>query len=654
MEEARTNPEEILNRIHLEEEKKERGHLKIFFGYAAGVGKTYAMLEAAREARLRNIDVVVGYVEPHARPQTLKLLAGLEVIPPMELLCGDLRLHEFDLDGALARKPQLILVDELAHTNGKGCRHLKRYQDVKELLSHGISVYTTLNVQHIESLNDLVASITGIMVRERIPDSVFDQAEQVELVDIEPEDLILRLNEGKVYARKQAQRALGNFFTPQNLTALREIALRRCADRVNKAAEQSGSMKAGRTAGEHILVCLSSSPTNARIIRTAARMASAFKGDFTALFVETPGDKDMSRENMEKLTQNMHLARQLGAAVETIGGEDIAFQISEFARLFGVTKLVLGRSNGQKQLFGPLPLTERIIQLSPNLDIYIIPDQNTPVYRSARPHSGSQRLSASDWAKGVLILGAATAVSVLFYELGFSEANIVMVYILGVLFTAVSIPNRVFSLVSSTVSVLLFNLLFTEPRFTLHTYSLAHAATFPIMLIDAFLVSSLAVRMKQQAVQSAKTAYRTKILFDTNQLIGSGKNSGDIISVTCNQLAKLLDRDVVFYRTKGEALEKPLLFPEDARQPLETYTAVNEYATALWVCRNNRHAGATTGTLGNAKCLYLSVRVGQNVYGVVGIAVGKLPLDTFENSIVLSILGECALALQNEAVSRGR
>ena len=248
------------------------GKLKIFFGYAAGVGKTYAMLEAAHQAKQEGIDVVVGYVEPHARPDTLALLNGLEAIPCREINYRGIRLKEFDLDAALRRKPQLILVDELAHSNAQGSRHTKRYQDVEELLKAGINVYTTVNVQHLESLNNLVSSITGIAVNERIPDHVFDRANQVELVDIEPDELVKRLQTGKVYRERQAKRALENFFTQENLAALREIAMRRTADQLNRAAVQEGKEKSAR-AGEHVLVCLSSSPSNAKVIRAAARMA---------------------------------------------------------------------------------------------------------------------------------------------------------------------------------------------------------------------------------------------------------------------------------------------------------------------------------------------------------------------------------------------
>ncbi|MBC8569921.1 sensor histidine kinase KdpD [Oscillospiraceae bacterium NSJ-54] len=648
-------PEEFLRQLRQEESTAGRGSLKIFFGYAAGVGKTYAMLQAAHAAKRRGIDVVAGYVEPHARPQTAALLNGLEELPTREVKQNGVTLREFDLDAAIGRRPQLILVDELAHTNADACRHRKRYQDIHELLDQGIDVYTTLNVQHIESLNDLVASITGITVMERVPDSVFDKAGQVELVDIEPRDLIERLSEGKVYGKTQAKRALGNFFTLQNLVALREIALRRCADRVNRMSHLGGGRMSSFFTEEHILVCLSSSPSNAKIIRTAARMAGAFNGSFTALFVETPDFASITEENKERLRQNIHLAQQLGAAIETVYGEDIAFQISEFARLSGVSKIVLGRSSTRRSLVPGRPsLTERITQLSPNLDIYIIPDQDAPSYRARRPSSRKAGLSGMDLLKSAAVLVAATGIGYLFFLLGLSEANIITVYILGVLVTAILTSQRVMSLVSSVISVMLFNFLFTEPRFTLNAYDPQYLATFPIMLLAAFLTSSLAVRIQQQARQAARTAYRTKILFDSTQALSSEKDPAGIISVTCRQLTKLLNRDLLFYKVQQGALLPPLLFPVHSEQSMEGYATENERAVAAWVYQNNRHAGATTNTLGNAKCLYLSVRVAREVYGVVGIAIPDAPLDAFENSIMLSILGECALALQNERVSRER
>lgn len=351
--EERPNPDAVLKQIldEKEENVKRKGRLKIFFGYAAGVGKTFAMLEAAHEAKKSGIDIVAGYIEPHTRVETLALLEGLEMLPNLKIQYKGITLNEFDLDGAIKRKPQLILVDELAHSNAEQCRHIKRYQDIKELLENGIDVYTTVNVQHIESLNDIVASITGVIVRERVPDSVFDDADQVELVDIEPEDLIARLNQGKIYKENQVKRALVNFFTKEKLVALREIALRRTADAVNKKIDKEReNNKSGYYTEEHILICLSSAPSNAKVIRTAARMASAFDGLFTALFVETPNTKEFEKDNRISLEKNLKLAEQLGARIATVYGEDIASQISEYAKISGVSKIVLGRSNTRLSL----------------------------------------------------------------------------------------------------------------------------------------------------------------------------------------------------------------------------------------------------------------------------------------------------------------
>lgn len=657
MEEMRANPDELLKRIIKETEAVRQGHLKIFFGYAAGVGKTYAMLRSAHAARKRGIDVVVGYVEPHTRPQTTALVNGLECLPPMVVSHKGISLKEFDLDAAIARKPQLIMVDELAHSNADGCRHLKRYQDILELLRCGIDVYTTVNVQHIESLNDMVAAITGVMVQERIPDRVFDNADQVELVDIEPADLIERLNAGKIYKEAQAQIALGNFFSIENLVALREIALRRCADRVNKLSDKA---RAGQGSSyytdEHILVCLSSSPTNAKIIRTASRMASAFKGSFTALFVETPDFAAMSDENRKRLRSNMALAEQLGATIEAAYGDDVAFQIAEFARLSGVSKIVVGRNSTKRRYsFGKPSLTEKLAAAAPNLDIYIIPDKNTPPYKAKKIRSSNTpEFVPMDALKSLIILVLATLVGLVFRRMGFSEANIITVYILSVLVTAIITTQKTYSLISSVISVLTFNFFFTVPRFTFNAYDSGYPVTFLIMFISAFITSSLAVKIKQNARRSAQTAYRTKILLDTNQLLQKAKEKKDIIAVTSNQLARLLDKDIIFYAVEESTLGKPSVFSASEEEPSGALVTENEMAVAAWVFKNNKHAGATTNTLGSAKCLYLAVRVNDDVYGVVGIAINEEPLDSFENNIVLSILGECALALENRQAADER
>lgn len=649
MEVQRQNPEALLRAIQKEEKSANHGQLKIFFGYAAGVGKTYAMLKAAHSAKRNGIDVVAGYIEPHARPATLALLNGLECMSVKKQIQSGIEINEFDLDAALARHPRLILVDELAHTNAEGCRHAKRYQDIEELLKAGIDVYTTVNVQHIESLNDLVASITGVLVRERVLDSVFDNAHQVKLVDIEPEELLERLKEGNVYKGEQAQRAVQNFFTLENLTALRELALRRCADRVNTVTESARIKNRGDYhTDEHVLVCLSPAPSNAKIVRTAARMAAAFHSNFTALFVETPSFAVMSDEDKKRLRDNMRLAEQLGAAIETVYGEDVSYQIAEFARLSGVSRIVVGRSSAKRRsFFGKPTLTEQLTDIALNLDIHIIPDATSKVFRRAKKAGKQSSISVSfvDTVKSIVVLFLTTLLGLVFSKLGFTEANIIAIYILGVLITAVITKSRIYSLISSIVSVLVFNFFFTDPKFSLEAYDKGYPVTFVIMFVVAFLTGSLAVKMKMQAKQSAQSAFRIKVLFDTNQLLQKTSSDDEIISVTANQLIKLLERNVVVYPINGKELGEAQIFGAGAEN--EGFTSESERAVATWVLKNNKHAGATTGTLGSSKCLYLSIRVNDVVYGVVGIHIDKVPLDSFENSVLLSILGECALALEN-------
>lgn len=648
MELPRQDPEQLLKAIRAEEPAEGHGKLKIFFGYAAGVGKTYAMLEAAHQAKLRGIDVVAGYIEPHARPQTTALLEGLEQLPVKEIPYGGITVREFDIDGALKRNPQLILVDELAHTNAQGSRHAKRYQDVQELLRAGIDVYTTVNVQHLESLNDTVASITGVFVRERIPDAVFDQADQVELVDIEPKDLLERMASGNIYREEQAQRAASNFFTVENLTALREIALRRCADRVNLLTESARiQSRSDYHTDEHILVCLSPSPSNPKIIRTAARMASAFRGSFTALYVQTPDADTLDAADQKRLRENMRLAQQLGAKIETCCGEDIPYQIAEFARLSGVSKIVIGRSSATRRgLFRKASLTERLISAAPNLDIHIIPDAASADYHP-RKRSTVERISAADIGKCALILLIATLLGIAFDALGFTEANIIAVYIFGVLLISTVTNNRLCGLTSSLVSVLLFNFFFTVPRLTLRFFDRNYIVTFPVMFLVAVFSGTLAVRLKENARQSANAAFRTRILLETDQLLQKQNSAENVRSVAANQITTLLKRDLVVYPARGNDLGSPSVYRISGNTE-ENLISENEKAVAVWVLRNNRHAGATTDTLSSAKCLYLAVRVNDRVYGVVGISMenGK-PLDAFENSVLLSILGECALALEN-------
>ena len=643
MDKPNTDPDRVLQTGDEKDAPAKRGKLKIFFGYASGVGKTYAMLQAAHQAKAHGTDVVAGCIEPHAHARTIALMKGLETLPLQQLSDGGTGSQEFDIDAALARRPQLMLVDELAHTNAKGSRHAKRCQDVQELLNAGIDVYTTVNVEHIESLIDNVASITGVVVMDRIPDSAFDQADQVELVDLEPAELLERLA-----AEHPRRRNPAPFFTLENLTALREIALRRCADRVNLRTESARiRSRSDYHTDEHILVCLSSSPSNAKIIRTAARMARAFRGTFTALFVETPNAAAMPEDDKRRLQENKRLAQQLGAAIETSYGEDVPYQIAEYARLSGVSKIVIGRSTAARRRFYSKPtLTERLIASAPNLDIHVIPDASTGTGYKEPRSAPTVRMPLRDILLSLLVLVAATLIGYAFDALGFTEGNIIAVYILGVLVISVLATDRLCGMLASIVSVLVFNFCFTAPRLTFQFENPNYILTFSIMLMVTLLSGSLAIRLKENARQSAHAAYRTKILLETNQLLQKTQDEQSVVTATAQQLMKLLKKDLVIYLTDGKELSAPSVFRAPDSDACDLATD-SETAVASWVLRNNKHAGATTDSLSDAQCLYLAIRVNQHVYGVVGIAVGNQPLDSFENSILLSNLGECALALEN-------
>ena len=652
MTDQRPDPDALLRELKLKGETR-TGKLKIFFGYAAGVGKTYAMLEAAHHAKEMGVDVVAGYIEPHVRPETLALLDGLEQLPNKEIPYKNITLREFDLDGALARKPQLILVDELAHTNAAGSRHRKRYQDIKELLRAGISVYTTVNVQHLESLNDVVASITGIAVAERLPDRIFDRADQVEVVDIEPADLLERLKEGKIYRPNQAARAMDHFFTLKNLAALREIALRRTADRLNRAADTGVGTKA--KSSEHILVCLSGAPSNANVIRTAARMAEAFRSSFTALFVETSDFKDMSDDNRSRLRANLRLAEELGARIATVYGDDTPLQIAEYARASGVTKIVLGRSNNKRFFWERSKnLVDRLNALAPDLDIHIIPD-TYPAYRAPRKSWNlSERFTVKDALRTLVILAVCTMVGLAFAYLDFSEANIIMIYQLGVLVVAMVTSGRLYSLAASILSILIFNFFFTVPLFTLHFNDKSYLATFLVMFLVAFLSSSLTTRIKRQARLASRQAYRTQVLLEASQTLQKAEGQEAILEAMAVQLRKLLERTALYYPVLPDGtLGQPRFFPVEPTVDTGAYLGPDETAVASWVQKNNKHAGATTNTLPNAKCLYLAVRGEGSALAVAGIAIeeGREP-DAFEKNLMLAIVDECGLVLEKELLGQ--
>ena len=622
---------------------RKQGKLTIFASYFSGTGKSYSMLEVAEKARQAGMDVVIGLLSCEQWPQTQLLAEKFEVLPCKTVMRDGRMDYEMDLDACLKRSPELILVDDLSHLNMDDSRHIKRYQDIEELLKADVDVYTTLNVQHIESIQDTIFSILGSSIVERIPDRVFDQAARVEFVDIEPERLQQRL-------LQQKQGELLSGCTLSQLSALREIGLRRCADRAALYTQGPQKRMEYRTR-EHILVCLSSAPSNEKIIRTAARMASAFRCGFTALFVETKEFQWMPQADKERLQTNIHLAQQLGASIETVYGDDVAYQIAEFSRLSGVTKIVLGRSGISHYMFWRKPpLTERLIELIPELDIHIIPD-NGLNGRFAAKHQEVMRLptlSILDLLKSALLLILATLIGFLFYYLGFTEANIITLYILGVMLVSISTKSSVCSFIASFVGVFTFNFFFTEPRFSMNAYDSGYPITFLVMFLASLLTGSLASKLKSHAKRSAQVAWRTKLLLETNQNLQKARTQEEIISVTAKQLLKIFQRDIIAYRIQEEKPVMPEIFLVDSTDSPERYTSEKEREVAQWVITNNKRAGAGTENLSDSCCTYLSVRIGEQIYGVVGIAASDKPLDSFETSILLSVLGESALALENQ------
>ena len=401
---------------------------------------------------------------------------------------------------------------------------------------------------------------------------------------------------------------------------------------------------------EHILVCLSASPSNVKIIKTAAKMASAFGGSFTALYVKSVNADKMDEFDKKRLQRNIQLAEQLGAEIAITHGEDVSFQIAEYAKISGVTQIVIGRSNIKRRHFWSKPsLTEKLTEIAPNLDIHIIPDGSLGATYKGGEDSVLHRLVIShpkDIFIMLLFLVGVTLLGQVFYHFGFTEANIIAIYILGVLLISLFTRGYACGIVGSLMSVILFNFFFTEPRLTLHAYDSRYAVTFAIMMAVSIMTGTLASKLKLHAKMSARNAFRTKVLLDTNQLLQKAKNDEDIINITATQLMKLLNRSVVVYTVKEEKLSKGILFPVESEVNSGELFSDLEYNAARWVYQNQHRGGATTDVYTNVRCLYLAIRIYDKVYGVIGIHVEK-KLDSFENSMLLSIIGECALAMDN-------
>lgn len=623
----------------------EKGKLKIFFGYAAGVGKTWAMLEAARQEQAAGKDVVAGYIEPHDRPDTLALLEGLEVLASKYVEYRGITLGEFDLDAALMRRPELLLVDELAHTNACGCRHKKRYQDVLELLDAGIDVYTTVNVQHLESLHDIVASITHVRVGERVPDVVFDNADQVELVDISPEALRRRLEEGKIYHRSQAQKAGVSFFTVENLSALREIALRRTADRVNREVirERNGAGKEYFT-GEHVLVCLSPSPTNARVIRTAARMAGAFHGDFTALLVETEELKREHGKISRNIEANINLAKEFRANIITLYGEDIVEQISSYAKQNGVSKIVIGRTVRKRfRLYGKPTLIDRLIKEVPGMDVYVIPDASAQE-RKRKTGVEQRRRAGRDFLITAAVLTFCTLFSLLLAHYGMGDINGAMIYMMGAMLAAYLTRAGWCGLFFSMASVLLFNFFLTEPRYTLRADASIYPFTFIAMVVCSLATSSMASRLKRDAAKGAAESCYMQILFNINRSLRKGTSGEEILEICGGLVRNLLKRNIVVYDTRNGKTDEMKLFPASPAEDIPRLAALfgkpDELAVVSWVCKNRRKAGAATDTLPGACGRYMPVYKEEQVYAVIGVELKPGDAINPNDKNVLNIIAE--------------
>lgn len=621
------------------------GKLKIFFGYCAGVGKTYAMLNEAQQKSVHGVDVVIGYIEPHDRKETTDLMYGLEQIEKKKIIYKNRVFYEFNLDAALKRHPELILVDELAHTNVHGSRHKKRYSDIEELLRAGIDVYTTVNVQHLESLYDIVESITRIKVNERIPDHIFDDADDVKLVDIEIDDLINRLKEGKIYHQKQAQRALENFFIRDNLTALREIALRRCADRINLiTAKQNKSFLK-----EHIMVCLGTSPTNQKVIRTAARMAQAFHADFTALYVETSQSKNMQKKQLNQLQSNLTLARHLKADIVSTYGDNIAYQISQYAKTSNVSKLVLGRSYQKPSLIKKGTIVDQLTKTTPNLEIFIIPDTNSTAQKTHLNFKKLTEFSLRETLITLFILSITTLIAFGLYYFNLNITNIILLYVLASCIIGMTTFYPIYNLIGTFISIILIDIFFIEPRFSLTVASREYPLMLLVMIIVSVSISTMGHRLKKENALASMHSYSMDILLQISQRLQVAKSYDDIMQETCYQLNKMLNRTIIFYPVKNKELQSPVIYGTNINSKIKSIlTSYDELAVAKWVFINNKNAGATTNTLPKAKAWYLAIRKNNIVYAVVGIVIKEDDdLIPYEKTLLKAILNEIVLAIDS-------
>lgn len=611
----RPHPEALLARVTKETPPRARGKLKIFLGYAAGVGKTYAMLQAARQRAAQGADVVVAYVETHGRAETDALLEGLEILPRKTIEYRGVTLSEMDLDAVLARKPQLALVDELAHTNARGLRHPKRVQDVLELLDAGIDVYTTLNIQHLESLKDVIAQITGVYVRETLPDSILDTADEIELIDLPPEELLQRLREGKVYVPEQAQRALQKFFRQGNLTALREMALRRAAMRVDnqmRAYMQTRAIAGPWAAGERLLVAVSASALGEKLVRRARRLADELNAAWFVVNVETPAQLRAASTQQEQLARTLKLAQELGAQTQTLAAEDVVAALMDFARAHNITKIIVGKPIRPRwQEIVRHALADQLIRASGEVDVYVISAdvERAPTFtpQGWLPHRPYTRYLLAS-----LLVAGATALSFLIDPI-LSQTNLVMFYLLAVVLAAVYL-GRGPAVLASLLGVLVFDVLFVPPTLTFIVDDAEYLLTFASLFVVGFVISQLAARVREQADAARAREQDTATLYALSRDLAVAANGDEILRALKTNAALMFERRVTILLPNAQTRELAALRTDDM------VLNENERAVARWAFEHGQAAGRDTETLPAAQMRFVPLKTARGILGVIGVA----------------------------------
>lgn len=615
--EHRPDPDQLLAQVQAEEKSATRGRLKIFLGYAAGVGKTYAMLEAARQRKNEGVDVVIGYVETHKRAETEAMVEGFEILPRKTIEYHGVTLTEMDVDAVSARHPTLALVDELAHTNAPGSRHPKRYQDVEDLLDAGIDVYTTLNIQHLESLNDVVAQITGVVVRETIPDSVIDRASEIELIDLPPDELLSRLEEGKVYIPEQAARAIREFFRKGNLTALREMTMRRAAERVDdqmRSYMQTRAIPGPWPATERLLVCISPSPLSEHLIRSTRRLADELKAEWMVVYIETPQLAALPPEKRDRLTRILRLAEELGArsyVIPSSGSITATSQtIMEFAHKNNITKVIVGkplRPRWQELLRGSL--VDHLIHKSGDIDIYVVTSSDRPALppeeNPLRLHSPLRRYL---WS--IFLVAIATGLGFLIGG-RIEPTNLVMLYLLIVVIAAIYL-GRGPAILASILGVLAFDFLFIQPYFTFAVSDTQYIITFIALFLVGMVISQLTARAREQADAAQQREAETAELYDLSRDLAASAELDVILRVLTQHVEQTFEREIVVLLPEGNRL-----VPRAASIGLNL--SGEEMAVADWVFRRGEPAGRHTSTLPAAQLRYLPLKTARGIVGVLGV-----------------------------------